>query len=167
VRAKYLVSPWLVLPIWLVACSGKDFQTILPEPRPLGRGYGTPQPLDLTPGVSTANKNEPTGVLSLREALLLALRHSPDLAAFAWEVRAGEARTLQAGLLPNPEFDIELENFAGSGDLEGFDARETTIALNQLIELGGKRLKRKRVAALERDLRGWDYEAKRLDVFTE
>jgi cobalt-zinc-cadmium efflux system outer membrane protein len=36
-----------------------------------------------------------------------------------------------------------------------------------LIELGGKRSKRERVAALGKDLAGWDYEVKRLDVFTE
>jgi hypothetical protein len=36
-----------------------------------------------------------------------------------------------------------------------------------VIELGGKRLRRVRVAALERDVAAWDYEAKRVDVFTK
>jgi cobalt-zinc-cadmium efflux system outer membrane protein len=93
--------------------------------------------------------------------------NNPGLAAFSWEVRAGDARTLQAGLLPNPELETEIEGIGGTGEQKRFDGTETTIALNQLIELGRKRSKRKRVAALERDLAGWDYETKRLDVFTE
>jgi len=32
--------------------------------------------------------------------------------------------------LPNPEFEVEVENFAGSGEFRGFDAAETTIALS-------------------------------------
>jgi cobalt-zinc-cadmium efflux system outer membrane protein len=89
---------------------------------------------------------------------------NPDLAAFAWEVRVGEARTLQAGLLPNPEASIEVENFAGSGELRGMDGAEVTLSLSQVIELAGKRRKRTHVAALERDLAAWDYETARLDV---
>ena len=91
----------------------------------------------------------------------------PRLAAFGWEVRAGEARTLQASLPPNPEVGIEVENFAGSGALRGFRGTEITIHLSQLIELAGKRQKRTRVAALERDLVAWDYEATRIDVLTQ
>ena len=105
-------------------------------------------------------------MLTLRQALALALQRNPELASAAWEVRAGEARTLQAGLLPNPEVGVEVENFAGSGEFRSVDAAETTIALSQVIELGGKRLRRARLAALERDLTAWDYEATRIDVFT-
>jgi cobalt-zinc-cadmium efflux system outer membrane protein len=110
---------------------------------------------------------EPTGQLTLLQAQTLALQHHPKLAAFGWEVRAGEARILQAGLPPNPEVEIEVEDFAGSGELQGFQGTEITIHLSQLIELAGKRRKRTRVAALERDLTAWDYEATRLDVLTQ
>ncbi len=109
----------------------------------------------------------PTGVLTLPQAQALALLQHPRLAAFGWEVRAGEARTLQASLPPNPELGIEVENFAGSGELRGFRSAEITIHLSQLIELAGKRQKRTRVAALERDLVAWDYEATRIDVLTQ
>ena len=102
-----------------------------------------------------------------RQAQALALLQHPRLAAFGWEVRAGEARTLQASLPPNPEVEIEVENFAGSGELRGFRSTEITIHLSQLIELAGKRQKRTRVAALERDLVTWDYEATRIDVLTQ
>ena len=89
---------------------------------------------------------EPQGVLSLSEALSLALLHNPELASFAWEVRASEVRMLRAGLLPNPDIGVEIENFAGSGERSSFDQTETTLALSQLIELGGKRMKRRALA---------------------
>jgi cobalt-zinc-cadmium efflux system outer membrane protein len=103
----------------------------------------------------------------LPQAQVLVLLHNPKLATFAWEVRAGEARTLQASLSPNPQAGIEVENFAGSGELRGFDSAEITIHLSQLIELAGKRRKRTRVAAIERDLTAWDYETTRVDVLTQ
>src|SRR5262245_55870264 len=64
---------------------------------------------------SVPDFREPTGTISLRDALAAALLHNPELAAFSSEVRAREARALQAGLLPNPELDTEFEDFAGSG----------------------------------------------------
>jgi cobalt-zinc-cadmium efflux system outer membrane protein len=106
-------------------------------------------------------------MLTLLQAQTLAMQHNPQLAAFGWEVRVGEARTRQAGLPPNPEMEIEVEDFAGSGELQGFQSTEITIHLSQLIELAGKRRKRARVAAFERDLAAWDYEATRLDVLTQ
>ncbi len=118
------------------------------------------------PEPELARPNEPLGELSLREALALSLLQSPELGAFSWETRAREAEALQAGLLPNPELAFEAENFAGSGSFNGYDSAETTVVLGQLIELGGKRAKRQRVAELERDLADWDYEVARLDVLT-
>ena len=38
--------------------------------------------------------------------------------------------------------------------------------LKALVELGGQRGKRLRLAQLDRDLSGWDYEVRRLDVLT-
>jgi cobalt-zinc-cadmium efflux system outer membrane protein len=105
--------------------------------------------------------------LTLREALTRALERSPDLAAYSWEIRAREARALQAGLLPNPTFSAELENFAGSGPLRGVDSAETTLLLSQLIELGGKRSKRRSVGAFDAKVAAWEYEAARLAVIGE
>jgi len=116
------------------------------------------------PGMDTVPAGEPTGVLTLRDALAHALMKNPELAGTSWDIRAAEARKLQASLLPNPEAGIEVEEFAGGGDRSGFDVATTTFQLSQLIELGGKRSKRTQSAALEQDLAGWDYQAKRLDV---
>lgn len=109
---------------------------------------------------------EPTGPLTLSEAIAVVLLRNPDLAVFAWEVRAAEARLLRAGLLPNPAIGLEFEDVGGSGVASGFDSTETTLALSQVIEFGGKRMKRRGLAATDRDLRIWDYEAKRVDVLT-
>lgn len=140
-----------------------------PEPRPLGGDIKAYMPPAEPPGAVSVQAafEEPSGVLLLRQALTLALMRNPELASFSWDVRLGEARALQAGLLPNPELGIEVENFAGDGDRRGFDAAETTVQLSQLVELGGKRAKRAKLAATEASVAGWDYEAKRLEVFAK
>ncbi|MFH1719041.1 MAG: TolC family protein [Planctomycetota bacterium] len=110
---------------------------------------------------------EPTGVITLKEALGLALVQNPELRASYWGVRVADAGRLQASLRPNPELEVEVEEVGGAGDRSGFDGAETTIQIAQPIELGQKRAKRTALAALEKDLAQWDYEAKRLDVRTE
>ncbi len=138
------------------------------KPRALGKDYKSyhsengderftiPQDLD-----------EPTGVITLSQAIALSLIRNPQLRAFSWEVRAREAQTLQAGLPPNPEISFELEDFGGTGSVEGFDGTETTILLSQLIPLGGKLSKRRKVESLNTDLAQWDYETIRLNVLTQ
>jgi cobalt-zinc-cadmium efflux system outer membrane protein len=111
--------------------------------------------------------NEPTGVLTLRQALALALTGSPELAMFDYDIRIAEARILQARLLPNPELDLTSENVAGSGAFSGTDAAEQTLQLGQHLELAGKRRKRVREARLGRELAGFDYEVKKREVFLD
>lgn len=139
------------------------------EPRPLGREFNTFRP-PLRPGEIPANFSvpaiqEPAGLLTLTQALALSLAHNPELATFSWEVRIGEARLLQAGLRPNPEAGVEVEDVLGTGNFQGIEEAQTTIQLSQLIELGGKRAARMEVAALSRELAGWDYETQRIEVF--
>jgi cobalt-zinc-cadmium efflux system outer membrane protein len=109
---------------------------------------------------------EPVGRLTLRDALAAALLGSPELAAEAYEVRARESAAVQAGLPPNPELDLSVEHFAGTGRYRGFRASESTLQIGQLVELGGKRAARVRLADGERALAAFDWEAKRLDVLT-
>jgi cobalt-zinc-cadmium efflux system outer membrane protein len=137
------------------------------QPRPLGAGHASYRPPGGGARTEPPRFSEPTGELTLAEALAAALLGSPELRAYAWELRAADARVLQAGLLPNPELEVDVEEFGGEGERAGFDGAETALHVSQLIELGGKRGKRRKVAALERSLAGWDYEAKRLDVLTE
>ena len=165
---RFIMPLGSALMIFLIGCGGHQVDVAWREARPLGKDLTTYQPPIKPPAAEEpVLLEEPTGVINLRQALSLALMHNPDLKAFSWDVRAGEARTLQAGLRPNPELEAEIEEFGGSGDLSGFDAIETAVQLSYLIELGGKRGKRKQVAALETDLAGWDYETARLDVLTQ
>ena len=113
--------------------------------------------------------SNPTGSLSLRDAVSVALLQNPDLSSFAWEVRAREARALQAGRFSNPVLGVLAEDLGARpriGDTLGRIQPQTTIELSQLIELGGKRSARQRLAATQRDLASRDFEAVRLDVLT-
>ena len=105
--------------------------------------------------------------LTLAQALARALQGSPDLRAYDPARRALEAERLQAGLLPNPALGVELENFAGTGAVDGTQSLETTLSLSQLVELGGKR--KRRVGVVESELGAFDaeYAVARLDVLAE
>ena len=150
-------------------CSPGSAEPRLPTLRPLGRDIpafrATGKPTERAARPVTVK--EPTGTVTLRQALALALTGSPALAAASWEVRAAEARALQAGLPPNPELRVRREDFAGTGQFEGTDAAEQFLRLSQVIEIGWKASKRRKVARGETALCGWDYESTRLDVFTE
>ena len=169
---KYLKTLLLVFALLFIPVCGGGAQAFadgtLPEPRPLGRDFNTYQaPLDPERSLTETDSGDMTGVITLRQALALALMKNPELAAFSWEIRAKEAAIIQAGLLPNPELGAQLEEFAGSGERRGIDSAQSTLQIGQTILLGGKRDKRTRLATLERDLAGWDYEGKRLDVLTD
>lgn len=164
-----LVLLGMAVTIGLTGCVSTRGDAVRPEPRSQRKDVLTyqPPPRSSAPAPGTSPHEEPTEVLTLRQALALALLQHPELRAFAWEVRAAEARTLQAGLRPNPELQLEVENLVGTGALRDGRSAETTLRLSQVIELGGKRARRLRVAALERDLAAWDYETKRVEVLTE
>jgi outer membrane protein, heavy metal efflux system len=169
----------LVRLVWVgavIAASVRPVTAQTPAPRveerPLGRGIPVYLPvLGESERRDAATFVNPTGAISLREALALALLHNPALATFAWESRALEARILQVGRRPNPTLDLMAQDF-GAHRTPGSDADQpvqpqATIQLSQLIELGGKRTARQDLATLNRDLASWDYEAARIDVFTE
>lgn len=113
--------------------------------------------------------------LTLHDAVNLALLHNPELTAFSREIRALEGVTLQAGLLKNPEFSVNVENIGNIQKLRGdLNAPEsivqevvqqvTTIRIGQLIELGGKRAARVSAARLGEELATRDYDTKRIEI---
>jgi len=140
---------------------------------------------------------EPSGVLTLAQALGLALERNPGLSPYGWDIRAAEARAIQAGLRPNPELGLELEDvrLGGADDSSrssrtfslspadglgagisrstdssrgsAFGDSQITLTLSQLVELGGKRAKRVEAANKEREVTVWDYEVARADVFAQ
>src|SRR5690625_3217477 len=101
--------------------------------------------------MATAHAAAAPKPLSLNEALAHTLERQPALAQFPHRRRAAEARELQAGLIPNPELAVEVENVGGSGSFAGTDSAEASLVLSQLIELGGKRGRREEVARYRTD----------------
>ena len=169
-RATRGVSFVLTSVLLLASARPSNGQDPVPK-RPLGRDVLVYQPAPGDPERREAPPiQNPTGTVSLRDAVALALLHNPRLAAFAWETRAREARILQAGRPPNPVITTLVQDFGGNTGFVGAAdpiQSQTTIELSQLIELGGKRAARQRLAAADRDLAAWDYEAARIDVLTD
>lgn len=90
--------------------------------------------------------------VSLPDALAQGAQNSPRIAQARALAEAAEARARQAGVSPNPEISLEIENFAGTGPYRDVRSAETTLALSQRLELGGKRSARIAVASAERDV---------------
>lgn len=138
------------------------------EKRPLGSDLDTFTPSEEQAEPAAApRKVEPTGEITLKDALAMALMYNPQLRAYSWEVRAADARRIQAGLSPNPELGVDMEGIGGTGERKGFRGVETTIFFSQEIETAGKRTKRETVAELDRKLSGFEYESRRLQVLTD
>ncbi|MDX2437192.1 MAG: TolC family protein [Acidobacteriota bacterium] len=109
-------------------------------------------------------QSEPDGAMTLDRAVARALESNPALEAAASGVSAAESRIGQAGLWPNPDLELEVENFGGGNDLRGFESAETTILISQTLPLGGAPGRRRAVAESDHALAGRDLEALRLDV---
>lgn len=105
-------------------------------------------------------------LLTLDRAIMLALENNPDLRASKQLILASEARVIQEAKLQNPELDVELENFAGSGPLGGTKALETTVLIQQPIELGKKRAHRVGIASAQYQIRLYEHEKLKLDVIS-
>ncbi|HKK17649.1 MAG TPA: TolC family protein [Opitutales bacterium] len=117
-----------------------------------------------TPAAKAAEAPAVSDKIDLHDAVRRALRESPELKAFGWTAESALARVRQAALWPNPEIEFERENFGGSGQFSGSARAENTLALSQMLPLGGDIKHRRRLAEAERDLAAWDYHAARLGV---
>src|SRR3546814_5718142 len=76
---------------------------------------------------------------------------SPVLAAARADVEAARGQLRQAGFRFNPVLNVEVENFAGTGPYSGFNGTETTVSINQRLDLAGRR--RARMTLAEAELR--------------
>jgi cobalt-zinc-cadmium efflux system outer membrane protein len=61
---------------------------------------------------------------------------------------------------------LEIENFAGTGELSGFDAAETTLSLSRIFEPSDLRSGRMSVASAQGDQLDNELDAQRLDLMT-
>ena len=95
---------------------------------------------------SVAAQTAPTFPVLLKQAQASA----PRLALGAAETRVAEGQAAQAAARPNPILGLMVENAAGSGVYKDFDSAETTLSVEQPLELGGKRAAR--TSAAQADL---------------
>jgi cobalt-zinc-cadmium efflux system outer membrane protein len=135
----------LRFPSLLVACAFTAFSLAAQEKTPPAGSPG-----------------EPSGELTLERIQSLAISRSPEIAAAESELRAREGGLLQAGARPNPELAGTSENHGGDTAKSG--GVQSTLQIEQRLELGGDRAARAGVAAAARDLARWDLESRRLDV---
>jgi cobalt-zinc-cadmium efflux system outer membrane protein len=109
----------------------------------------------------------PADTLTLREAVALTLERNPQLKAFAFALRAQDARIEAAALRPALELAAGIENALGTGAASGLDASETTLSLSRVVELGGKRERRLALAGAGREAIDVARAAAQLDVLAE
>ncbi len=95
--------------------------------------------------------------LTLAAALELAYNANPEIAIARREVEAIEGTVQQAGLIPNPELSTLVEDTKR-------ETRTTTVQINQVIELGGKRGARINAAERGRDFALMELTAKQADI---
>ena len=89
--------------------------------------------------------------ITIAEAIRQGGESSPRIVRAKAQADASEARARQAGVSPNPELSLDVENFVGTGPFQGLAGTETTLAVSQRLERGGKRGARVEVAKAERD----------------
>ncbi|MBO9328438.1 cobalt-zinc-cadmium resistance protein [Achromobacter xylosoxidans] len=97
------------------------------------------------------------GAITLQQAMDRALERNPMLAAARNESRAADGLVTQAGLIPNPSIDINVDDQKRA-------TRTTTTMLNIPIETGGKRGARVKAASLARDMSRLDVQAAQSDL---
>lgn len=108
---------------------------------------GPPAPPAVLPGVRRSGPVPPN--LTLPQALEEAAARSPAVVVAERDVAAAEARVRQAGYRNNPELSFEVQNVAGTGELRGLNRMESTLAVNQRLDLGGRRGARVNAARAE------------------
>ena len=109
----------------------------------------------------------PKAILGLADVLHLALTNNPRTGAAYAAVRAQQGRMLQAGLLPNPSFFLDLENIGIKNTKLGAENLEASFVLGQRLEIGGQRGFRKQVEYHRTRLVQSDYHKARLAVILE
>ncbi len=77
--------------------------------------------------------------LTLDQAVVAAGGSAPAADAATAALAAAQATRDVAALRPNPQFQAQIENIAGSGAYAGLRSAETTIGVSIPLELGGKR----------------------------
>jgi len=92
----------------------------------------------LSPSV-LAQKPGQENTLTLASAIKRSLAKNPAFKVFTLRQISLDGQQQTQALTPAYQLGFEVENFAGSGELQGFDSAEFTVSLSSVIEMGGKR----------------------------
>lgn len=102
----------------VMAASGCSMQAQWPEPEQqahLATGIENAIELRIDPGHVNVDQAVTDNHLSLTQAVHDALYHSPEIQMALWRVRAAQAQTHQARLLPNPVLSVMVRWSQGAG----------------------------------------------------
>lgn len=110
---------------------------------------------------------EQESVLSLDQAIELALNRNPELQSAALETKAQKGRLKQSEAFPNPDFVYLAEDIGGSDSYNEFESAQITYQINQVVELGGERGARIGIASAKLDLSRSRLELKRRQLVAE
>jgi len=124
-------------------------------------------PIPVTAGSETHEKGPNRTGITLAEALAAVLEHNPSIQAADYETGIATARIRSEQLSKPYRTSIELENFAGSGELDGTAGMETTLSLSKVLEFGDKAELRGAVAQGQAGLLQGEQAARQLDLFAE
>jgi outer membrane protein, heavy metal efflux system len=105
--------------------------------------------------------------LTLEVAMIRVLENNPKLRIADYEAQAIAARMRQALLAPADRLNVNLEDFAGIGNVSGVRGIEATFSLSRTLELGNKAVRRGAVVERETQVLGNQKDIDRLDLLTE
>jgi cobalt-zinc-cadmium efflux system outer membrane protein len=92
-----------------------------------------------TAALASSDTDAQLPALTLRQAVAQALAKHPGIIAAGIDVELQQARRDTAALGTPYRLNAEVENFAGTDSLSGFDLAETTLQVAKVLELGDKR----------------------------
>lgn len=105
--------------------------------------------------------------LTLAAALARTEQRNPTLIGFGPQRESVRQLANSRNLAPPVNLEIELENFAGSGNVSSSNAMETTLQLSRLLEFGNKAQLRRNFGNSELAQIDVQQQAKRADVLAE
>ena len=104
--------------------------------------------------------------LTLLQAAEFTLERNPRLRSASFGREAAAAELDQAALKPQWSVGLQVEDFAGSGVVSGFDAAETTLRLSRIFERSDVRSGRMSIATAHEAQLESGLEIERLDLMT-
>ncbi len=118
----------------------------------------------ISPFSYSANSQQ---ALTLQTAIERTLQQNPQLHQFEFARQHLASVRETSDLKPAYQLGVELENFAGTGEVSSFDSAELTVALSSVIELGDKRQSRVALANARMNTLELERQAQTLDVLGE